>query len=169
MYANDLNPSSYEYLCTNIKINRLGGRVLPFNADGRAFMRAAAAGALDVGAAAAVVPPPPVKSKAQAQQAKQQGGKQGKRLPEAQQQEQAATGAPEQQPAAAAAAPAAGGSSAGSAPFHHIVMNLPASAVEFLDALNGAFEPALWEGRELPLVHVYTFAKGEEELAGGQG
>ena len=49
VYANDLNPASYRYLCTNIKINRLGGSgaggavVLPFCADGRAFMRQAAA------------------------------------------------------------------------------------------------------------------------------
>ena len=45
-------------------------------------------------------------------------------------------------------------------------MNLPAAAVEFLDALRGSFCPQLWARRPLPWVHVYTFAKGEEELAG---
>lgn len=44
---------------------------------------------------------------------------------------------------------------------------LQAAAVEFLDALPGAFSPELWAGQQLPLVHVYTFAKGEDELAGG--
>ena len=39
-------------------------------------------------------------------------------------------------------------------------MNLPASAVEFLDAFHGAFDPAVWRGR-LPWVHCYTFSKCE--------
>jgi tRNA (guanine37-N1)-methyltransferase len=167
VYANDLNPSSYEYLCANIKLNRLGGKVLPFNIDGRAFMRQAAAGHLDVAAAAAVVPPPADAGKKQERQQKQQ---------QAAAQHDGQTAADDAQPAATAAPMAmpveavqpAAAATSGSRVFHHIVMNLPAAAVEFLDALHGSFCPQLWQGQHLPLVHVYTFAKGEEELAGGR-
>lgn len=50
--------------------------------------------------------------------------------------------------------------------FQHLVMNLPASAVTFLDALRGAFPRDTWrEEQALPLVHVYTFMKGKETQA----
>ncbi|PSC73269.1 tRNA (guanine(37)-N1)-methyltransferase 1 [Micractinium conductrix] len=167
VYANDLNPASYEYLCINIGINRLGGKVLPFCADGRAFMRQAAAGQLDLTAAAVVVPPPkPTKpkekgSKGQQQQQQPAAGQQQQQTAQQQTAEQQQEGA-----AAAAVAAAAAPNGTTSRCFQHLVMNLPAAAVEFLDALPGAFSPELWAGQQLPLVHVYTFAKGEDELAG---
>ena len=46
--------------------------------------------------------------------------------------------------------------------FDHIIMNLPASAVEFLDALKGEFSGQLWKDRELPMVHVYSFLQDTE-------
>ncbi|GJP71215.1 hypothetical protein CLOP_g2061 [Closterium sp. NIES-67] len=40
----------------------------------------------------------------------------------------------------------------------HVVMNLPASAITFLDSFRGAFSRAHWVG-PLPLVHTYCFQR----------
>ena len=44
-------------------------------------------------------------------------------------------------------------------------MNLPASAIEFLDAFNGAFDQAVWKG-QMPYVHCYCFQRKDESNAG---
>ena len=38
VYANDLNPRSFHYLCENIQLNKVAARVDAFNLDGRAFV-----------------------------------------------------------------------------------------------------------------------------------
>ena len=48
--------------------------------------------------------------------------------------------------------------------FDHAIMNLPASAVDFLDAF-GMLDHVHWPG-PMPWVHVYTFSKGDETEQG---
>ncbi|KAK9849012.1 hypothetical protein WJX84_008241, partial [Apatococcus fuscideae] len=89
VYANDLNPKSYQYLCENIKLNKVGQRAVPFCMDARQFM-----------------------------------------------QKLAEPSSSNSDPAGASEA-ATSSSSAGSLIFQHAILNLPASAVDFLDVFNG--------------------------------
>lgn len=50
----------------------------------------------------------------------------------------------------------------GPAIFHHVIMNLPATAITFLDACSGSFCRRLWAGKSLPLIHVYGFLAKDE-------
>ena len=70
-------------------------------------------------------------------------------------------GAPE---AAAAAATGALPSTLPFGYFSHVLMNLPASALTFLDAFVGAFDRDTWHA-PLPMVHCYCFSKAGDPKA----
>ncbi|MEW5305957.1 MAG: hypothetical protein WDW36_008466 [Sanguina aurantia] len=149
VYANDLNPASVHYLTLNARNNKVLTRLSPFKMDGRRFIRmlagdpaAAAACLAEAETSEPPVPLPPSSSSSERSQADA----------------------------------ASSGSGSGSnwcptlpvgyrpAPllFQHAIMNLPASAIEFLDAYNGAFDPTVWSEETLPTVHCYTFMKSPE-------
>lgn len=50
--------------------------------------------------------------------------------------------------------------------FQHMIMNLPATAIEFLDCLKGEFDSDLWDDHEMPFVHVYSFLPDTETYTG---
>ncbi|OLY85590.1 tRNA (guanine(37)-N1)-methyltransferase [Smittium mucronatum] len=83
VYANDLNPMSYSALVENIKLNKVGKLVIPFNIDGRRFVKSSFRNLV------LKAPNPRSDSKYQL--------------------------------------------------FDHVVMNLPATALEFLDSFVGVF------------------------------
>jgi tRNA (guanine37-N1)-methyltransferase len=163
VFANDLNPESAKYLALNVQLNRVGARVLPFNMDGRQFVRLLLA---TPGGPVEQLPPAPAAAEQAADQQPQQ-----QQLPQQQQQQQADASNQQQQQQpkrklvaeVPPAVPPGFRPPPGGLHFQHAVMNLPASAVEFMDAFNGAFDPASWAGQQLPLVHVYTFMKNETE------
>jgi len=141
VWANDLNPDSFAALSWATQRNKVQQFVRPSCSDGRAFIRSATN----------VLPT--ARRKVDLQQKKRKGASRGeKRILEAPVQAEKAEKSLEEP-----------------ATFDHYVMNLPASAVEFLDAFRGTYAGREQEfiaqtERKLPMVHVYCFsAKMETE------
>lgn len=108
VYANDLNPSSYEYMKENIKYNKINSGIFPYNMDGRAFIRQAV-------------------------------------------KDLQATSTNEWKT------------------FDHFVMNLPATAIEFLDAFRGLYhdQKDLFNTSaraKLPMIHCHCFTKSTDAM-----
>ncbi|CEP19727.1 hypothetical protein [Parasitella parasitica] len=108
VYANDLNPSSYEYMKENIAANKITSGIFPYNMDGRAFIRQAV-------------------------------------------KDLQATSANEWKT------------------FDHFVMNLPATAIEFLDVFRGLYydQKDLFNANpraKLPMIHCHCFTKSTDAL-----
>lgn len=93
VYANDLNPVSFEWLCENIKLNKMTENIHTYNLDGREFIKKA------------------VRDLTQAH-------------------------------------------------FDHFIMNLPATAIEFLDAFRGIYKDQ--PSAPLPMIHCHCFTRSSD-------
>lgn len=141
VWANDLNPACYDSLVTAIKDNKVSQFVNAFCMDGAEFIRRSSAQLLRHQAVVRDVPKVKIPRDA--------SDEEKRRIKEIVQTKTKVLHEPQT--------------------FDHFVMNLPATAIEFVPAFKGIyagyehlFKP---EGfRPLPLIHVYTFqAKRESE------
>ncbi|CAO3564115.1 unnamed protein product [Mortierella alpina] len=145
VYANDLNPVSYKYMLENKTLNKLKDNLHIYNLDGREFVRKAVADLEKSGYQRPPEAPVIVKGKKGAANTASQAP--------------APTPTTEQVSKTEAAAP-------GFKTFDHFVMNLPATAIEFLDAFRGLFqgrEAQITEPKtQLPMIHCHCFSKSEK-------
>ncbi|GAA5872446.1 hypothetical protein JCM16303_004520 [Sporobolomyces ruberrimus] len=155
--ASDLNPASAEALAENAKLNKVDTTVRTANEDARDFIRTSV---LAVWGAPFPTYVPPLSSKERNRRNREARGIVSS---------SSSTATPTPPATATEAAPA---ESPPRRLIQHFVMNLPASAIEFLDAYRGLYRE-LYEkhGEEageavkrvgLPIVHCYCFTKDIE-------
>ncbi|KAL2635902.1 hypothetical protein R1flu_007381 [Riccia fluitans] len=154
--ANDLNPDSVKYLKINAKLNKVEGRVFAYNMDAREFMRH-------------IVKPVEIDTvKAEKSEDGAQNGSSAKGMSLPTEQKDY-SGEDRKQEAESGKVKAKSKSrEAEQVPppkpwelFHHVPMNLPATALEFLDVFQGLLSRDHWKG-PMPRIHCYCFMKAIE-------
>ncbi|KAL0951633.1 hypothetical protein HGRIS_008313 [Hohenbuehelia grisea] len=139
--ANDLNPNSAKYLERNVKDNKVSELARVFCEDGRDFIRSAAKRAFDDPFLAYAGPK---LTRSQEKELRKRQVAQGK--------PDASTSADSAQPTPAAHRKA----------ISHFVMNLPDSAIQFLDAFRGILaenRPLSGIYSKMPMVHCHCFTR----------
>ncbi|KAJ5396530.1 tRNA(m(1)G37)methyltransferase [Penicillium cosmopolitanum] len=143
VWANDLNPHGYEVMTDAVQRNKVKDFVTPHNQDGRQFIRDSAKQLLEAEPVTVTIQP--------------KGGRRDKKR-KADDSQDLQPQAPPQPPAQVYKRPSV---------VDHYVMNLPATAIEFLDAFQGVYAGqeshfAPHTEQKLPMVHVYCFSGHSE-------
>ncbi|KAJ3291314.1 tRNA(m(1)G37)methyltransferase [Rhizoclosmatium sp. JEL0117] len=160
VFANDLNPESFKWLSENVVGNKLGHLVRAYNMDGRDFITKSL---VDLNNAEitdemkAKAPPPPASRSRDGKKKHADGATKDATVDS--EQKKAVVAEPKTEVA--------------SGPtkikiFNHYVMNLPATALEFLDAFRGLFyeREAEVPAQSLPIIHVHCFSNVIDDLEG---
>lgn len=175
VFANDLNPDSVKYLRLNSEINKVKDSVKVYNMDARDFMRKLVteeertepALPTSIGDTVCSLNSKKADKPDIEKQAGEDGGDFDKTLPSEKANSRSSKKLEDK------------GGRKSKVPvvpkmnivdvkpwehFDHIVMNLPASALEFLDCLNGLLSKGRWKGT-MPRVHCYCFMRSTETNA----
>lgn len=148
VFANDLNPMSFKYLQENLKQNKLEGRIRPYNIDGAEFIKSSIqelnnSAVLDE-----------LKALHMASLNKKRTGVKAPRI--------------NPDPERLLPIPRKQLPGSGLFVFDHYVMNLPATALDFLPAFKGILGKLPKEAVDeslLPMVHCYCFSRATDITA----
>ncbi|KAJ3044618.1 tRNA(m(1)G37)methyltransferase [Rhizophlyctis rosea] len=148
VFANDLNPESYKWLVENVNLNKIAHKVRPYNMDGRDFIRQSLVDLnnADLWKDMDSKAPPKKRQRIHKDQ----------------------SSAPKlEAPVPPQTSPEGFTSSNAFRVFNHYVMNLPATAIEFLDAFRGLLhgKEDLVPQSELPIVHCHCFSRAQDARA----
>ncbi|KAI8840921.1 guanine(37)-N1-methyltransferase [Chytridium lagenaria] len=148
VFSNDLNPVSYKYLIENIAANKVAHLVKGYNMDGRDFIHSALE---DLNQESIIQE---LLAKAPPKKEKKLKGKDAK--------DPTVPAVSEPLPAE----PRPKYAQPGFRSFSQYVMNLPGTAIEFLDAFRGIYHKyrsLIPEGYPMPIIHCHCFAHKETE------
>ncbi|KAJ3103331.1 hypothetical protein HDU97_010236 [Phlyctochytrium planicorne] len=144
VFCNDLNPVSYNYLIENTQINKVGHLLRPYNMDGREFIKSSLADLNNESVIQELVSkiPPPKEIR-----------------PKKKEPDGALAKGPAQAPRPKYSEP-------GFKLFNHYVMNLPGTAIEFLDSFWGllySYRDKISIDQAMPIIHCHCFAHKEDD------
>ncbi|XP_024518521.1 tRNA (guanine(37)-N1)-methyltransferase isoform X1 [Selaginella moellendorffii] len=146
VYANDLNPASVEYLLKNADVNKVGNRIVAYNMDAREFMKELVN---------------PATAMAHALNKADEGNTSRDGVSDRQDSDTLKAKVKRKQTNAVHS------DVVEAKPwehFDHVVMNLPASALTFLDTFRGLLSKDSWKG-SMPCVHCYCFLRAKQTTA----